>query len=235
MTGLARRVDELDWTALARDLDAQGYALTEAVLTPDECKRLASGYDDDAQFRSVVDMQRHNFGSGEYKYFAYPLPQEVVELRTALYAPLRDVANEWASRLRTGVTFPPTLDDYLEVCHRAGQARPTPLLLHYRAGDYNALHQDVYGELGFPLQVLSVLSSADAYEGGEVLLVTQRPRAQSVGEAITPQRGQLLVFPNQYRPVPGTRGDYRVQVRHGVSRLRAGERFTLGIIFHDAQ
>jgi uncharacterized protein len=235
VSGLTRRVDDLDWTALARDLDTQGYALTDTVLTPDECKHLAAGYDDDAQFRSVVDMQRHNFGSGEYKYFAYPLPTPVAELRAALYRPLHHVANEWASRLRTGVTFPATLDEFLDECHRAGQTRPTPLVLHYRAGDYNALHQDVYGELGFPLQVLSVLSPADAYDGGEVLLVTQRPRAQSVGEAITPQQGQLLVFPNQYRPVAGTRGDHRVQVRHGVSRLRAGERLTLGIIFHDAQ
>jgi uncharacterized protein len=235
VTALARRVDVLDWNALARDLDAQGYALTDTVLTPDECKQLAARYDDDAQFRSVVDMQRHNFGSGEYKYFAYPLPAAVAELRTALYAPLRDVANEWAARLRTGVTFPPALEEFLEACHRAGQTRPTPLLLHYRAGDYNALHQDVYGDLGFPLQVLSVLSPADAYDGGEVLLVTQRPRAQSVGEAITPHQGQLLVFPNQYRPVAGTRGDHRVQVRHGVSRLRAGERCTLGLIFHDAR
>jgi hypothetical protein len=234
VTSLAQRIDDLDWTALTRDVDAQGYALTHTVLTTDECKQLAARYDDDAQFRSVIDMQRHNFGSGEYKYFANPLPAPVDELRHALYEPLRGVADEWAARLCTDAEFPPTLDEYLDQCHRAGQTRPTPLLLHYRAGDYNALHQDVYGELGFPLQVLSVLSPADAYEGGEVLLVTQRPRAQSVGDVITPQQGQLLVFPNRYRPVPGTRGDYRVQVRHGVSRLRRGERFTLGIIFHDA-
>jgi hypothetical protein len=235
VTAPAQRIDDLEWAALARDLDAQGYALTDPVLTADECKQLVARYDDDSQFRSVIDMRRHNFGSGEYKYFAYPLPAPVDELRHALYAPLHHVANEWAARLRRGTAFPPTLDEFVDRCHRAGQTRPTPLLLHYRAGDYNALHQDVYGELGFPFQVLSVLSPADAYEGGEVLLVTQRPRAQSVGEVITPQQGQLLVFPNQYRPVPGTRGDYRVQVRHGVSRLRSGERFTLGIIFHDAQ
>ncbi len=235
MTSLAGRVGALDWPALARDLDSHGYALTDAVLTPDECKELAASYDDDAQFRSVVDMQRHNFGSGEYKYFAYPLPAAVDELRHALYARLHRVANDWATRLRSGTEFPATLDEYLDRCHRAGQTRPTPLLLHYRAGDYNALHQDVYGALGFPLQVLSVLTPADAYEGGEVLLVTQRPRAQSVGEVIAPPQGALLVFPNRYRPVRGTRGDYRVQVRHGVSRLRAGERCTLGIIFHDAQ
>jgi hypothetical protein len=235
VTSLTQRIDDLDWPSLTRDVDAQGYALTHTVLTADECKQLAARYDDDAQFRSVIDMQRHNFGSGEYKYFANPLPAPVDELRHALYAPLQRVANDWAARLHSDVEFPPTLDEYLDQCHRAGQTRPTPLLLHYRAGDYNALHQDVYGELGFPLQVLSVLSPADAYEGGEVLLVTQRPRAQSVGDVITPQQGQLLVFPNRYRPVPGTRGDYRVQVRHGVSRLRRGERCTLGIIFHDAQ
>jgi hypothetical protein len=234
VTSLTGRIGELDWATLARDLDSNGYARTGTVLTTDECKQLASRYDDDAQFRSVIDMQRHNFGSGEYKYFDNPLPAPVDELRHALYEPLADVANEWATRLRADSHFPATLDEFLAVCHRAGQTRPTPLLLHYRAGDYNALHQDVYGELGFPFQVLSVLTPADAYDGGEVLLVTQRPRAQSVGEAITPQQGELLVFPNRYRPVRGTRGDYRVQVRHGVSRLRRGERLTLGIIFHDA-
>jgi hypothetical protein len=178
-------------------------------------------------------MRRHGFGSGQYKYFARPLPPVVDALRAALYPPLARIANRWAERLGTS-PFPDALDAFLARCHAAGQTKPTPLLLRYRAGDYNALHQDVYGELGFPLQVLSVLTPADAYEGGEVLLVMQRPRAQSVGEVISPAPGALVVFPNQVRPVRGTRGDYRVNVRHGVSRLRAGERYTLGIIFHDA-
>jgi hypothetical protein len=231
---LGARVGALDWDALGCDLDAQGYARTDAVLRPAECEELAKQYDDDGRFRSVIDMQRHNFGSGEYKYFAAPLPSAVDELRHALYPPLARVANAWAERLGTA-PFPDTLDEFLAVCHRTGQTKPTPLLLHYRAGDYNALHQDVYGEVGFPLQVLSVLSAPDAYSGGEVLLVTQRPRAQSVGEAIAMRQGELLVFPNRIRPVRGTRGDHRVNVRHGVSRLHSGERTTLGIIFHDAQ
>jgi hypothetical protein len=207
--------------------------VTSTVIAPDECDALVTRYADDTAFRSVVNMQRHGFGSGQYKYFARPLPPAVDELRTTLYPPLARIANRWAERLGTR-SFPTTLGEFLAECHAAGQTRPTPLMLHYRAGDYNALHQDVYGDLGFPLQVLSVLTPVTQYEGGEVLLVTQRPRAQSVGEAITPAQGELVVFPNRLRPVRGIRGDYRVNVRHGVSRLRAGERHTLGVIFHDA-
>jgi hypothetical protein len=233
VTTITERIDAIDWDAAARNLDTNGYALTDIVLTPAECNDIAARYDDESAFRSVVDMQRHNFGSGEYKYFAAPLPEPVDELRHALYPPLRRVANGWVKRLDTA-GFPSTLDEFLAVCHDAGQTKPTPLLLHYREGDYNALHQDLYGQVGFPLQVLSVLSPSNAYSGGEVLLVSQRPRTQSVGEVITPRQGELLVFPNHIRPVHGTRGDYRVNVRHGVSRLRAGERLTIGIIFHDA-
>jgi hypothetical protein len=233
VTTIAERIGAIDWDAAARNLDTNGYALTDVVLTAAECDDIAARYDDESAFRSVVDMQRHNFGSGEYKYFAAPLPEPVDELRHALYPPLTRVANDWAKRL-DAAGFPSTLDEFLAVCHDAGQTKPTPLLLHYREGDYNALHQDLYGQVGFPLQVLSVLSPSDAYSGGEVLLVSQRPRSQSVGEVITPRQGELLVFPNHIRPVHGPRGDYRVNVRHGVSRLRAGERLTLGIIFHDA-
>jgi hypothetical protein len=234
VTSISQRVDAIDWDGAAGDLEQNGYAHTHDVLTPDECETLTARYEDARAFRNVVDMQRHNFGSGEYKYFAAPLPEIVEALRQALYPRLVPVANRWAERLGTA-SFPESLDEFLAQCHAAGQTKPTPLLLHYREGDYNALHQDVYGDLGFPLQVLSVLSPADAYEGGEVLLMTGRPRAQSVGDAITPRQGQLLVFPNRLRPVRGSRGDYRVNVRHGVSKLRGGERYTLGIIFHDAK
>jgi hypothetical protein len=233
LTAVETRVGRLDWDAIARDLDTDGFAKTEPVLTARDCDRLVRLYDDPDAFRSVIDMQRHSFGSGEYKYFAYPLPELVEGLRVALYPLLAHIANAWAQRLGTR-TFPASWDEFIAECHAAGQTRPTPLLLQYHAGDYNALHQDVYGTIGFPLQVSSVLTPASEYEGGEVLLVTQRPRAQSVGDAITMEQGQLLVFPNQIRPVHGTRGDYRVNVRHGVSRLRAGQRHTLGIIFHDA-
>jgi hypothetical protein len=230
---LGARIAALDWNAIARDTDTLGHAITPSVLTRDECADIVAMYDDEARWRSVIDMQRHGFGSGEYKYFGAPLPATIAEMRSALYPPLSQIANEWAERLRLDA-YPATLDEFLARCHAAGQKKPTPLVLHYRAGDYNALHQDVYGEIGFPLQVLSVLSAPSAYDGGEFLLVTQRPRQQSVGDAIAPPQGSLVVFPNQYRPVAGQRGDHRVTVRHGVSRLRSGERYTLGIIFHDA-
>ncbi|MCU1429778.1 MAG: proline hydroxylase [Actinomycetia bacterium] len=234
MTSVAQRVSALDWDVIGRDLETHGSSTTTPFLTRDECDKLVACYGDAAAFRNVVNMQRHGFGSGEYKYFGRPLPELVAQLREALYPALARIANNWSERLRTR-GFPPTLDEFLAVCHAAGQEKPTPLLLHYGTGDYNALHQDVYGEIGFPLQVLSVLTPAAQYRGGAVLLVTQRPRGQSVGEALTPEQGSLVVFPNRYRPVRGTRGDYRVGVRHGVSRLLAGERHTLGVIFHDAE
>jgi uncharacterized protein len=232
-SSLSTRIAALDWDAIGRDMDAFGHAITAPLLTGDECEQIVAMYDDAARWRSVIDMQRHGFGSGEYKYFAAPLPAPIAEMRTTCYPPLARIANGWAQRLRTD-SFPETLDEFLARCHAAGQDKPTPLVLHYRAGDYNALHQDVYGEIGFPLQVLSVLSPTTAYDGGEVLLVTQRPRQQSVGDVIGPPRGALVVFPNRYRPVAGRHGDHRVTVRHGVSRLRAGDRYSLGIIFHDA-
>jgi hypothetical protein len=233
-SGLSARIAALDWTAIARDLDTFGHVVTAPLLTGAECDEVISLYDDAGRWRSVIDMQRHGFGSGEYKYFAAPLPNAIAEIRTALYSPLARIANDWAQRLG-GDSFPETLDEFLARCYEAGQDKPTPLVLHYQAGDYNALHQDVYGEIGFPLQVLSVLSPPSAYDGGEVLLVTQRPRQQSIGDVIAPARGAFVVFPNQYRPVAGRRGDHRVAVRHGVSRLRTGERYTLGLIFHDAR
>ena len=236
MSELIERIDRLDWTELRRALDERGYAVTPTVLRAGECRELVALFDDDERYRSIVDMRRHRFGSGVYKYFENPLPAPVQQLREALYAPLAEVANDWASRLDGGEQYPATLARFLAVCHERGQSRPTPLIFRYREGDFNALHQDVYGDVGFPFQVLTVLSRPGRdFTGGEFLLVTQQPRAQSIGEAITLERGQLLIFPNRVRPIEGKRGFYRANVRHGVSRIRSGTRHTLGIIFHDAE
>jgi hypothetical protein len=230
---LARR----DWEAVRTALDGQGWARLPRVLTRAECAALRSLYRRDELFRSTIDMTRHGFGRGQYRYFAAPLPPLVAELRAALYPPLAETARAWALRLsRSPDAFPPTLVEFLARCHAAGQRRPTPLLLRYGAGDWNALHQDLYGAVAFPLQVLIVLSQVERdYAGGEVLLVEQRPRAQSRGTAFTLVAGDGLVFTNRERPVRGARGDYRVAMRHGVSTITRGERLTLGIIFHDAE
>lgn len=226
-----------DWTTVAADLDAAGWARLPDLLTPRQCASVRASFERDRLFRSTIDMQRHGYGSGRYRYFAYPLPPLVERLRTTLYPPLAEVARAWATRLGTDPrTFPPTLAAFLRRCHDAGQSRPTPLVLRYGAGDWNALHQDRYGAVAFPLQVLIVLSERGRdYEGGEVVLVEQRPRAQSRATTITVDEGEGIVFTNRERPVGGTRGDYRVAMRHGVSVLTRGERYTLGIIFHDAE
>jgi hypothetical protein len=204
------------------------------LLDAEECARLAALYPDGRRFRTRVDMARHRFGEGEYKYFAAPLPRLVAELRTHLYPRLVPVANRWAATLGTE-PYPPTLRAYLARCAARGQRRPTPLLLRYAAGGYNCLHQDLYGPLAFPLQMTCVLNQVGAdYTGGEFLLVEQRPRSQSRGEAIVLQRGDAIVLASRHRPVPGARGFYRVTMRHGVSRLHSGERLSLGVIFHDA-
>jgi hypothetical protein len=218
-------------------LDTQGWARLPRLLTARDCTGLRALYRRDALFRSTVDMARHGFGRGEYRYFTSPLPPLVSELRAALYGPLAVTARDWARRLgRDPNVYPQTLDGFLARCHAAGQRRPTPLLLRYFPGDWNALHQDLYGAVAFPLQVLAVLSERGRdYEGGEVVLVEQRPRAQSRATAFDLARGEGLIFTNRERPVRGARGDYRVAMRHGVSALAAGERLTLGIIFHDAQ
>jgi hypothetical protein len=230
-----RLPSEADWPGLLRALDEQGYAVLPAVLDPGSCRELAGLYDRDKAFRSRVVMARHNFGRGEYKYLRYPLPSDVAALREALYPRLAGLANRWQERLRLEPRFPPTLEAYLDRCHSAGQQRPTPLILKYEAGDYNCLHQDLYGELVFPLQATVLLSApGQQFEGGEFLLVEQRPRMQSKGEVVPLGQGDAVVFAVNHRPVAGARGDYRVTMRHGVSRLRAGRRFTLGIIFHDA-
>ncbi|MGF1608769.1 MAG: 2OG-Fe(II) oxygenase [Kiloniellales bacterium] len=231
---LAQRIAALDWPALEAALEQDGFAVAPPLLTPEECEALIALYGDAKRFRSRIVMQRQGYGAGEYQYFGYPLPRPVASLRRALYERLVPIANSWAEAL--GATpFPAKLDDYLARCHEAGQQRPTPLMLRYRAGDYNRLHQDLYGALAFPLQAAICLSRRDAdFSGGEFLLVEQRPRMQLRGEAVALDQGQMIVFPNNQRPVQGARGTYRVKHRHGVSRLRSGERYTLGIIFHDA-
>ncbi len=214
-------------------LDGCGWAVMPKLLAPEECRALAASYDDEAQFRSKVVMARHGFGRGEYKYLAYPLPPRVAELRESLYPRLAPIANRWSERLKSDVRFPLTHRAFLERCHGAGQTRPTPLLLRYGPGDYNCLHQDLYGEHVFPLQV-AILLSKD-FEGGEFVATEQRPRMQSRVSVVPLGQGDGVVFAVNHRPVEGTRGPYRVTMRHGVSVLRSGERHTLGIIFHDAK
>lgn len=232
---IAARIDRCDWNALGAMLDAEGHALLPGLLSREDCRALARGYDEDARYRSRVMMARHGFGRGEYRYFRYPLPSVVQGLREALYPPLARVAQAWNRRLGIDSDYPPTLDGFLDRCHRAGQHRPTPLLLRYRAGDYNCLHQDLYGEQVFPLQVAILLSEPGRdFEGGEFVLTEQRPRMQSRVEVVPLGQGDAVVFAVNQRPVRGVRGEYRVAMRHGVSRLRAGERCTLGVIFHDA-
>jgi len=225
----------IDWADAAAALDHDGYAVLGALLPPDQCCALATLYDDDARFRSRVVMARHGFGQGEYKYFAHPLPDRVVRLRSALYPELAAVANRWNAALGIASRYPPEHADYLERCRRAGQTKPTPLLLRYGAGDYNCLHQDLYGEHVFPLQATILLSDPDDFAGGEFVLVEQRPRRQSRAEVVPLAQGDAVLFPVRERPVQGTRGVYRTIMRHGVSRIRSGHRMTLGLIFHDAQ
>ena len=218
---------------LAFELDAQGHARLP-VLDVEKCRQLAALFDTEKHFRSHILMQRHGFGRGEYKYFADPLPDIVAGLRAALYPALAAIANSWAARLNFEMKFPATLDGYLARCHAAGQTRPTPLLLRYREGDYNCLHQDLYGEHVFPLQVTILLSDPADFTGGEFMLVEQRPRMQSRGEVVSLAQGEGVIFPVRHRPIQGARGVYRATMRHGVSRVRSGLRQTLGILFHDA-
>jgi hypothetical protein len=226
---------KLDGQPVAADLDAYGCAVLPSVLSREECAALAASYDDESQFRSRVIMASHGFGRGEYKYFAYPLPELVAGLRAALYPRLAPVANRWNEAMGIDVTFPDEHEGFLDRCHRAGQTKPTPLILRYGAGDYNCLHQDVYGDLVFPLQVAFLLSAPGRdFTGGEFVLTEQRPRMQSRAEVVPLGQGDGVIFAVRQRPVRGTRGAYRVNLRHGVSRLRSGQRHTLGIIFHDA-
>lgn len=233
---LAIPIEAIDWARIAADLDAHGCATTGRLLSAQQCTELAETYATDAPFRNRVVMARHGFGRGEYKYFAYPLPEPVAVLRAALYPPLAEIANRWNQAMAIELRHPREHASYLARCREAGQAKPTPLLLQYGAGDYNCLHQDLYGEHVFPLQVTLLLSRpGDDFTGGEFVLTEQRPRMQSRAEIVPLAQGEAVIFPVHHRPVQGTRGIYRVNMRHGVSRLHSGHRHTLGIIFHDAK
>jgi hypothetical protein len=230
------RVAALDWTHLSSELDSQGSATVERLLTAAECRDIACLYSDDKPFRSRVVMAKHGFGRGEYKYFAYPLPHLISELRAAFYPHLAPIANRWNEAMRTDVRYPDSHAQFLKRCREAGQNRPTPLLLQYGAGDYNCLHQDLYGEHVFPLQVAILLSRpGEDFTGGEFVITEQRPRMQSRPEVVPLEQGDGVIFAVHHRPVQGTRGIYRVNLRHGVSRVRSGHRHTLGVIFHDAK
>jgi hypothetical protein len=228
-------VSGIDWERVGVDLDAFGCATVPRLLDPDQCAAYAASYASDGLFRSRIVMARHGFGRGEYKYFDYPLPDHLAALRSGLYPPLAAIANRWQLAMGLEQRFPGSHAEYLARCQAAGQLRPTPLLLQYREGDYNCLHQDLYGELVFPLQVAVLLSRPGAdFTGGEFVLTEQRPRMQSRAEVVPLGQGDAVIFPVHHRPLNGTRGVYRVNMRHGVSRLRSGLRHTLGIIFHDA-
>jgi uncharacterized protein len=232
----AGRASALAWSRVAEDLDAHGCAVIERLLSPDECRSMAELYPEDDRFRSRVVMARHGFGRGEYKYFAYPLPEPVAGLRAALYPHLAGIANRWNEAMGVEARYPSDHAEFLDRCHRAGQTKPTPLLLRYGPGDHNCLHQDLYGEHAFPLQVAFLLSApGEDFTGGEFVLTEQRPRMQSRAEVVPLRRGDGVVFPVHHRPVRGARGVYRVNMRHGVSRVRSGRRHTLGVIFHDAE
>jgi hypothetical protein len=234
--GIEARVRSIDWARVFADLDGYGFASLGPLLTGEECEELAGLYRTDSHFRSKVVMARHGFGRGEYKYFAYPLPDLIGALRPALYAQLAPLANRWNEAMGIRVRYPDTHAEFIKRCHKAGQTRPTPLLLQYAEGDYNCLHQDLYGEHVFPLQVVMLLSEPGRdFTGGEFVLTEQRPRMQSRAEVVPLRRGDAAVFAVHHRPVQGTRGTYRVNLRHGVSRLRSGRRHTAGVIFHDSK
>ena len=235
MSALTQRVTAFDWAQVAADLDREGWAVLSGLLGADTCDAVSAMYGPSDTFRSEVHMARHGFGQGEYRYFAYPLPPLIEELRRALYPHLALIADRWYERMGMDVRFPADHAAFIERCHRAGQMRPTPLLLEYGPGDYNCLHQDLYGDHVFPLQVATLLSMpGEDFTGGEFVLTEQRPRMQSRAAVVPLTKGDAVVFAVNNRPHRGTRGDYRVVMRHGVSKLRSGKRHTLGIIFHDA-
>jgi len=230
------RLGKYDWSGFSDEMNAYGCAVLKGVLTPQECKEVAALYPHEEHFRSHIHMARHGFGKGEYRYFKYPLPNLLGGLRTALYPHLAEVANSWNERMGIDRRYPAAHSDFLRQCHEAGQQRPTPLLLQYVPGDFNCLHQDLYGDLAFPLQVAFLLSEPEKdFTGGEFVLTEQRPRMQSRAEVVPLKQGDAVAFAVHNRPVQGTKGTYRVNLRHGVSRLRSGQRHTVGIIFHDAR
>jgi hypothetical protein len=233
---LARRCAGLPWEAIGAALDERGYAVTGPLLDAAECEAVAALYGDEGRFRSRVDMARYRFGEGEYKYFATPLPEPVATLRRVLYPSLTPVANRWAERLGSRERYPADLDGLARLCARHGQTKPTPLILHYAKGGYNCLHQDLYGAVAFPLQLTVLLSAPEAdFTGGQFILVEQRPRAQSAAQVVPLRQGEAVIFATRHRPARGARGWHRVALRHGVSEVRSGERYTLGVIFHDAE
>ena len=233
---IRERLRQLPWQEIENSLWQFGYAKTPPLLTPKECDSLIALYPNSGRFRSRVEMRRFRFGEGDYQYFNYPLPQLVQQIRTHSYPPLAQVANKWVAALGLGKRYPEYLKPFIDACRQVGQTKPTPLLLHYEEGGYNCLHQDLYGELAFPLQATCFLSQPGRdYSGGEFLLVEQRPRAQSIGHAIHAEQGEILFFTTRFRPVKGSRGYYRTTLRHGVSIITSGRRYTLGIIFHDAK
>jgi len=234
---VAERVGELDWSRVEHALSERGYAITAPILSREECASLSALYDDVSRFRSHIVMERYRFGIGDYKYFANPLPELVAELRSSAYPHLAEVANQWAEALgEKSLRYPRDHAAFLKVCHQAGQTKPTPVMLHYEAGGYNCLHQDLYGEVSFPLQMVFLLGQQGRdWKGGEFILVEQQPRAQSKPQVVLADCGQAIIFTTRYRPVKGSRGYYRVNLRHGVSRVHSGTRYTLGIIFHDAK
>ena len=234
-TDIEARIERINWNGLENELDQSGNATVVALLRPSECDELATLYDESGFYRSRVVMSRHGFGRGEYRYYDYPLPKLVDELRRTAYARLAPIANRWSERLGESVRYPPTLDEFTQRCHRADQRRPTPLILRYDVGDYNCLHQDVYGEQVFPLQLAVLLSEPERdFTGGEFVMTEQRPRMQSRCEVVPLRQGDAVIFAVNGRPVQGSRGTYQVKLRHGVSRLRSGRRHALGVIFHDA-
>lgn len=233
---MKERISALDWESLQQTLDEQGFAVLPPLLDADECQRMMETYEQPAHFRSTIDMARYRFGIGEYKYYQAPLPDLLQRLREGFYPQLAIAANRWLTQLGREAFYPAVLSEFLDHCHQQGQSRPTPLILKYEAGGYNCLHQDLYGDVFFPFQVVFVLNQKERdYTGGEFLLVEQRPRAQSRGHAISLEQGAGLIFPTQQRPVAGTRGYYKTTLRHGVSTITSGTRYSLGIIFHDAK
>ena len=236
-TGIRERVDALDWPTLRERLDSEGHAITVPLLDARECEELSDLFDG-GRFRSTIEMARHRFGDGRYRYFDHPLPDPIGELRSSFYRHLAPIANDWAQLLRgeDNPTFPLEHDELLERCHAAGQQRPTPLILRYGEGDWNALHQDLYGEVYFPFQILTILSEPGMdFEGGEFVLMEQRPRAQSRAHVLKPPRGAFVIFPTRERPNRGKNGYHRVGMRHGIGTVTRGRRTALGVIFHDAK
>ncbi|MEJ8545058.1 2OG-Fe(II) oxygenase [Brevibacillus borstelensis] len=233
---LNRRISALDWTKLQQTLDEQGYAVVPGILTKEQCDEIMETYEVDAHFRSTINMARFRFGIGEYKYYRAPLPDLLQTLRHGFYPELAKTANRWCQQLGQNITYPGTLPEFLDYCHQHGQVRPTPLILKYEAGGYNCLHQDLYGDVFFPFQVVFALNQKELdYTGGEFLLVEQRPRAQSRGHVIALEQGAGLIFPTNHRPVLGARGYCKTTLRHGVSTITSGTRYSLGMIFHDAK